>query len=134
VNTNLASGTPVTDPITANVVEFAPSVLVYLKDGTMLVANDYWLQDGQFHYTVKYGGENAIGMDQVDLQRSVDENARRGVKFSLKPKPAMNPNGTAADQNRGNGETPASATPATAAPSTTAPVTHPAARVLPAAA
>jgi hypothetical protein len=83
---------------------------------------------------VKYGGENAIGMDQVDLQRSVDENARRGVKFSLKPKPAMNPNGTAADQNRGNGETPASATPATAAPSTTAPVAHPAARVLPAAA
>lgn len=103
----------------------------------MLVANDYWLQEGQFHYTVKYGGENTISMDQVDLQRSVDENAKRGVKFSLKPKPAMNPSGTAsngsgtANQNRGSGATPATTAPSTPA---TAPAAHPSTRMAPVAA
>ena len=67
----------------------APTVLVYLKDGTMLVADDYWLDGGQFHYTVKYGGETQIGLDQVDVQKSVDENAKRGVKFTMKARPAM---------------------------------------------
>jgi len=110
VNTNLASGTPVTDPITANVVEFAPSVLVYLKDGTTLAADDYWMTDGQFHYRVKYGGESSVGMDEVDMQRTVDENAKRGVRFTLKSKPATNPDGTVSNR--------------TVAPSTAAPVFH----------
>ena len=61
----------------------------------MLAANDYWLADGQFHYTVKYGGENVIGMDQVDVQKSIDENLKRGVKFTLKAKPAMTSGGAA---------------------------------------
>jgi len=77
------------NPATANVAISAPSVLVYLKDGTMLVANDYWLDGGQFHYTVKYGGESQIALDQVDVQKSIDENAKRGVKFTMKPRPAM---------------------------------------------
>ena len=109
-NTAPVVGTPDTDPITANVAEFAPAILVYMKDGTMLVADDYWVADGQFHYRVKYGGESAIGMDELDLQRTVDENAKRGVRFSLKPKPVANPDGTAASQP--------------AAPSSPAPVYH----------
>ena len=55
----------------------------------MLVANDYWLDGGDFHYTVKYGGESQIALDQVDVQKSIDENAKRGVKFTLKAKPAI---------------------------------------------
>jgi hypothetical protein len=93
--TNAEPGTPLAvesednNPVTANVAISAPTVLVYLKDGTMLVANDYWLDGGQFHYTVKYGGESQIALDQVDVQKSVDENAKRGVKFMLKARPAM---------------------------------------------
>jgi hypothetical protein len=77
------------NPVTANVAISAPTVLVYLKDGTMLVANDYWLDGAEFHYTVKYGGESKIALDQLDVQKSIDENAKRGVKFTLKPRPAM---------------------------------------------
>ena len=94
-SSNSEPGTPLavenedTNPVTANVAISAPSVLVYLKDGTMLVANDYWLDGGDFHYTVKYGGESQIGLDQVDVQKSIDENAKRGVKFTMKPKPAI---------------------------------------------
>ncbi len=96
-STPFALGTPVTNPVTANVAISAPTVLVYLKDGTMLAANEYWLADGQFHYTVKYGGENVIGMDQVDVQKSIDENLKRGVKFTLKARPAMASGGGSGD-------------------------------------
>jgi hypothetical protein len=100
--TGAEPGTPLavenddTNPVTANVAISAPSVLVYLKDGTMLVANDYWLDGGDFHYTVKYGGESQIALDQVDVQKSIDENAKRGVKFTLKPKPAIASSASAA--------------------------------------
>jgi hypothetical protein len=56
----------------------------------MLAASDYWIADNKLHYLVNYGGENTVEMDQVDLQRTVDENQKRGVKFWLK----SNPNST----------------------------------------
>jgi hypothetical protein len=83
-------------------------VLVYLKDGTMSAASDYWIADGRLHYTVNYVGESTVDIDQVDLQRTVDENAKRGVRFSLKP----SPNSTASahsNSDQRNGATPAAA-------------------------
>ena len=110
------------NPITANVAISAPSVLVYLKDGTMLVANDYWLDGGQFHYTVKYGGESQIALDQVDVQKSIDENSKRGVRFTLKPKPAIASTGNSAKPNSGRAAKPGALPPPPAI--TTRPVAH----------
>jgi hypothetical protein len=85
-------GSPNTNPATGNVAASSPTVLIYLKDGTTYTASDYWLANNQLHYYVDYSGENTIEMDQLDLQRTVDENAKRGVRFTLKPKPsATNP-------------------------------------------
>jgi hypothetical protein len=81
-------GSPNNNPITGNVAASTPTVLLYLKDGTTYAASDYWLQGGQLHYTVNYGGESTLNMDEVDLQRTVDENARRGIRFQLKPNPS----------------------------------------------
>jgi hypothetical protein len=75
------------NPDTGNVAESAPTVLLYMKDGTTLPATDYWVADGKLHYRISYGGEEAIDMSQLDLQRTVDENAKRGVRFTLKPQP-----------------------------------------------
>ncbi len=75
------------NPVTGNVAATTPTVLIYLSDGTMLAASDYWLADGQLHYYVNYGGENSVDMGKVDLQRTVNENAKRGIRFSLKPNP-----------------------------------------------
>lgn len=86
-NAPASQGTPNTNPLTGNVAESTPTVLLYLKDGTMYAASDYWLVDNKLHYFVNYGGESTVDMDQVDLQRTVDENSKRGVRFSLKPKP-----------------------------------------------
>ena len=80
-------GSPDDNPDTGNVAASTPTVLIYLKDGTTYAATDYWLADGQLHYVVSYAGESTLDMDDVDLQRTVDENARRGVTFSLKPRP-----------------------------------------------
>jgi hypothetical protein len=79
------SGNP--NPVTGNVAATTPTVLIYLNDGTLYAASDYWLKGGKLHYTVNYAGENSVDMDQVDLQRTVNENAKRGVRFSLKPSP-----------------------------------------------
>jgi hypothetical protein len=80
-------GSPNLNPLTDNVANSTPTILLYLKDGTLLAASDYWIADNKLHYLVNYGGESVVDMDQVDLQRTVDENAKRGVKFWLKPNP-----------------------------------------------
>ena len=80
-------GSPNLNPLTDNVASTTPTILLYLKDGTMLAASDYWISDNKLHYLVNYGGESVVDMNQVDLQRTVDENGKRGVKFWLKPNP-----------------------------------------------
>jgi len=64
----------------------APGVTVlYLKDGTSFGVIDYWLEGGRLHYVTTYGGANAMDMDDLDTQHTVDENAKQGVKFTLRP-------------------------------------------------
>ncbi|MGB0036409.1 MAG: hypothetical protein WBP79_13135 [Candidatus Acidiferrales bacterium] len=109
-------GSPNTNPPTGNMAASTPTVLLYLKDGTMFVASDYWLKDGRLHYYVNYGGENEVEMDQLDLQRTVDENSKRGVRFSLKPHSDSTESVAPAPAT-----SPSNATPATAP----APVTQP---------
>ena len=75
------------NPMTGNVAASTPTILIYLNDGTTYVASDYWLADGKLHYTVNYAGESTVNIDEVNLQRTVDENAKRGVHFTLKPGP-----------------------------------------------
>lgn len=62
------------------------SVMIYLKDGTSLSPSDYWIADDQLHYTLA-GAENTVALDHVDLRRTNDENAKRGVRFWLKSEP-----------------------------------------------
>ncbi len=63
-------------------------MLLYLKDGSSFAVSEYWLTEGKLHYFTSYGGENAVDQSQIDLQRTVDENAARGVAFTLHPAPA----------------------------------------------
>jgi hypothetical protein len=60
---------------------------LYFKDGTSLEVLSYWLDAGKLHYITNYNGEMTIDLSQVDLQRTVDENARHGVDFTLRPNP-----------------------------------------------
>jgi hypothetical protein len=74
-------------------------VLLYLKDGSSFAVSDYWLTGGKLHYVTSYGGDNAVDESQIDLQRTVNENAARGVDFSLRPLPAAAGDAAAPAQN-----------------------------------
>lgn len=63
-------------------------VVLYLKDGTMFSVRDSWLAEGKLHYTALDGSEDVLDLEVIDFQRTVDENAKRGVPFTLKPNPA----------------------------------------------
>ncbi len=63
-------------------------VLLYMKDGSVYTARHYWVADSQLHYVLLSGAEIGINLDQLDVQRTVDVNARSGVKFTLKPGPS----------------------------------------------
>ncbi|MGA9631488.1 MAG: hypothetical protein WBQ63_08700, partial [Candidatus Acidiferrales bacterium] len=63
------------------------STVVYLNDGTSFAVTDYWVADYKLHYIVDGARENTIDLDQIDVQRTVDENAARGVNFTLRPAP-----------------------------------------------
>jgi len=58
-------------------------VLVYLKNGSEFDVSNYWVEGGMFHYMLTEGGEVAIKLDQLDLERTFEQNAKRGVFFNL---------------------------------------------------
>ena len=63
-------------------------LVLYLTDGTVYLISNYWLTNDQIHYRTSGGEEHAIDLQQVDLQKTVDVNAKRGVEFTLRPGPA----------------------------------------------
>ena len=67
--------------------ESIPTV-VYLKDGTTLQMTAYWSSGNTLHYVNGQGGVNTLDVNQIDLQRTVDENAKHGVRFPIKPQPS----------------------------------------------
>jgi len=62
-----------------------PLTIIFFSDGSNYLVSDYWLDKGQLHYITSYGGENAVDINRVDLQRTVDENAKNGIPFTLRP-------------------------------------------------
>ena len=64
------------------------TTVLYLNDGTSFAVTSYWVADYKLHYIVDGARENEIDLDQIDVQRTVDENAARGVNFTLRPAPS----------------------------------------------
>ena len=69
----------------------APDTIIYLKDGTSFAVKNYWVADGKLHYVTSYGGENAVDLGALDLQRTTDENAKQGIAITLRPAPDAQP-------------------------------------------
>jgi hypothetical protein len=74
---------------TAGPAEKHVSAVLYLKNGSSYAVTDYWLADGKVHYITSYGGENAVDQADLDLQRTVDENAAQSLTFTLRPGPVV---------------------------------------------
>lgn len=102
-------------PSTGNVAESMPTVLLYLKDGTVYPASQYWVAGSTVHYVVAYGGESTVAISDVDMQRTINENAKRGVRFNLRPRSYY-------------GDAPTASAPSNAEPAMPAPAAAPAAK------
>lgn len=61
----------------------AAVMLVYLNDGSALELVDYWIDGDTMHYVTESGTESAVSVSDLDLQRTIDANARVGLKFTL---------------------------------------------------
>jgi hypothetical protein len=60
-------------------------ILLFLKDGSVFGVASYSIADGKLHYVTGYDGENDIDLDLVDVQKTIDKNAARGVTFTVTP-------------------------------------------------
>jgi len=75
--------------LSPNTSNLTVPVLIYLKTGAVYSVRDYWMVDGELHYTLMNGTQNSVDLEQVDLQRTNVENAKSGVKFIFKSEPSV---------------------------------------------
>ena len=59
-------------------------ILLYMHDGSVYAASGYGIENDRLHYILTNGAENTVNLDQVDVQRTVSENAKGGVRVTLK--------------------------------------------------
>lgn len=64
--------------------------LLVLNNGSSHAVTDYWVSDGYLEYISPDGTRSHIPLDALDLQRTVSENAPRGLPFVLRSTPAQN--------------------------------------------
>jgi len=72
--------------------EAPPLVWLYLKDGTVYYVGDYWFVKDQVHFTsFEEGGgrsvERVIGLDELDVLKTIDVNTRRGFRVVMRDEP-----------------------------------------------
>ena len=65
---------------------------LFFKDGTVADVRDYWLADGQIHFTTldERGTkliEQARDFADLNLQTTIDVNTERGFQFTLRNEP-----------------------------------------------
>ncbi len=63
-------------------------LVIYLRDGSGYGVNDYWVAGGQLNFVTTYNSEKSVAFENVDWQRTVDDNAARGVYFKLNYSPS----------------------------------------------
>jgi hypothetical protein len=94
--------------------------ILYLKDGSVFAVSKYSVSDGKLHYVTVYGAEDSIDLDRLDVQKTIDANARRGVTFSLTTPPAAAP-----PANPAGSPNPTQGAAPEAAPAPAGPITPP---------
>lgn len=67
-------------------------VQLFLKDDTAYSVTDYWFVNDEVHFTVlEEGGtksvEQVIGLDELDVPKTIDVNARRGFRVVRRDEP-----------------------------------------------
>lgn len=61
----------------------APTMFLYLTDGSAVEVTDYWVDGDTLYYTTESGSHGNVLVSDIDLQRTSDANARLGFRFTL---------------------------------------------------
>ncbi|PYY03112.1 MAG: hypothetical protein DMG69_33125 [Acidobacteria bacterium] len=77
-------------PEPSTILQYTPPVNQYpspetLNDGSVFAVASYTVSNGDLHYVTAYGERNDVSVDLLDLQKTIDANAARGVAFTLTP-------------------------------------------------
>jgi hypothetical protein len=59
------------------------SMLLYTQDGSAFEVKDYWVDSDVLNYVTVDGTKGSFAVGTLDLQRTIDANARVGLKFTL---------------------------------------------------
>jgi hypothetical protein len=62
--------------------------IIAMKDGTAMLAQGYWLEDGKVQWMSDKGEQRALPLEQVDLYQTTQLNHERKVEFVLQSKGA----------------------------------------------
>jgi hypothetical protein len=89
---NYVSPQPYESPVYLYGGDGGALVGLYLKDGTAYGVLDYWFVNGDIHFTLAEDGddravEHVIPFDELDLQRTIDVNTRRGFRMVMRDEP-----------------------------------------------
>jgi hypothetical protein len=58
-------------------------MLLYTQDGSAFEVKDYWVDSDVLNYVTVDGKKGSFAVGTLDLQRTIDANARVGLKFTL---------------------------------------------------
>src|SRR5882724_513992 len=61
--------------------------LLYMKDGSVFAASDFWVEDRKLHYVLSTGAEKMVDLELVDVKRTISENVDLGTQVTFKPRP-----------------------------------------------
>lgn len=64
----------------------AQMTIIAVKDGTAVLAQGYWLEDGKLQWVSESGEQKALPLEQVDLYQTTNLNHQRNVDFVLQSK------------------------------------------------
>ena len=65
--------------------QLAADALLYFKDGSVFTIASYTVANGRLRYVTAYGGEGDIEVVELDVPKTIQANAARGVTFTLTP-------------------------------------------------
>jgi hypothetical protein len=60
------------------------TMVLCVTDGSTIVATDWWITLGRLHYITGSGQTGEIDAMQLDMERTIKENQKRGLDFRLK--------------------------------------------------
>jgi len=89
-NVNLADSPPLNQrqspppPVSIQPADQSPTIyLIAMKDGTIVAALGYWMEDDTLNYITRDANRNRVSIDRVDREFSARLNSDRNVPFKL---------------------------------------------------